>query len=147
MKGFLSEDLLIKEVLSPIQLTTGVTGTYADVDIRGWNRALLVLQTGVWTDCDSVLVVTMRSGNVSALDSSDAVAGGTFTLTINAKDAADDEVWLADLDFLALGLTDRYIGFASTMSSDDVGMISANLILYERNGPRPVSQDNTIYKG
>ena len=146
MKGFLSEDLLVKEVLSPIQLPSGVAGSFADVDLHGFDRALLVATVGVWNDTDSTLVLTLINDAVSP--ASDAVSSDTFTWTITCGDSDDDEVWLADLDFQTLGLTKQYLSLtAVAQNGTDSVFLAMDVVLYERNGLAPVDQDHTVYKG
>lgn len=146
LPGKLSEDALVKEVLSPIQLTSGVAGTFADVDISGWERGLLIAKVGVWNDSDSTLVLTLK--NSAATPTSDAVAGGTFTWTITAGDSDDDEVHVAELNFLELGLTKRYLGFAKTaLNAGDTVLADVSLVLYNPTGLKSPSQDHTVYKG
>ena len=146
MKGHLSEDSLVKELLSPIQLTSGVAGTFADIDISGWDNALLIAQVGVWNDSDSVLEITLKNDAVTP--ASDAVSTGTFAWQIQAGDSDDDEVWVADLDFLTLGLTKQYLSAANVvLNAADTVFAAVSVVLYERNGLAPVTHDHTVYKG
>ena len=146
MKGFLSEDVLVKELLSPIQLTSGVAGTFADIDLNGFDRALLIATVGVWNDSDSVLELTLKNDAVTP--ASDAVSTGTFAWQILAGDSDDDEVWVADLDLLALGLTKRYLSAASvTLNAADTVFAAVDIVLYERNGLAPITHDHTVYRG
>ena len=146
MKGSLHDEILVKEVLSPIQLTSGVAGTFADINIEGWDRALLVATVGVWNDSESVLEITLK--NSAASPTSDAISTATFAWQITSGDSDDDEVWMADLNFLNLGLTSKYLGFSKVvLNADDTVFAAIDIILYERNGILPASQDHTVYKG
>jgi len=146
MKGFLSEDLLVKEVLSPIQLTSGVAGTFADIDLTGFDRAMLIATVGVWNDSDSELVITLINDAVSP--ASDVVSSDTFTWTITCGDSDDDEVWMADLNFLTLGLTKQYLSLSKVaLNAADTVFAAVDIVLYERNGLAPITQDHTVYRG
>ncbi len=139
----LSENILVKQILEPETYDSGNAMTFPDIDIQEWSKALVVVNVGTWNDSDSKFTLTLKNDAVSP--TSDAVSSDTFSWDIQAQDSDDDEVWLCDMDFGHLGLTKRYLSFAATaLNNADSVAAAAEIILYERNGLLPVSQDHTV---
>lgn len=140
MAGSLQGKVLAKPLLYSVSVTSdGATGEY--VDYNGYNRALIIFESGLVATGDSddtmtFLVYKVDDIAASAAAASDHVAITAATQTLGPSADTDTELGceMIDLDFVAHDLDNGCLTVIATASEGCAAASSATILLYNPTG-------------
>jgi hypothetical protein len=132
---------LYERALAKIGIVAGdhAVGTLngTGIDTTGYNRALIILNSGTNGAGGTVDVKVQESSDDGATDAYADISGAAFS---QITESNDNEIYLMDIDLTPVEKYIRTVGITGTATCD----YGVDVILYRPMGQVPDAQDNTV---